>query len=122
MHEMGLAVEIHRIARAAADTSGGGPLESVTVVIGDLAAVEPGLLRYAWEAVVDGTPDRKARLVVDWRPARQECPACGPIRERAAGSWLRVCPRCDGLLSISGGDELEVRQVSFAGEPAAAGG
>ena len=119
MHEMGLAAEAYRIARDAADASGGGALESVTVVVGELSAVEPELLRFAWEALLDGTPDAPARLDVEWRPARQLCPRCGEVAERAPGTWMRLCPRCEGPLRVSGGDELEVRTVAFAEGPAA---
>jgi hydrogenase nickel incorporation protein HypA/HybF len=113
VHELGLAAEIHRIARETADARGGGRLESVTVVVGDLAAVEPDLLEFAWSSLVAGSRDEDARLVVDWRPARQLCPSCGEVPERAAGSWLRLCPRCQTPLAVEGGDDLEVRTVTF---------
>lgn len=119
MHEMGLAAEIHRIAREAADARGGGPLESVAVVVGELAAVEPDLLEFAWTAIVADTADAPARLLVEWRTARQLCAACGEIPERAPGSWLRLCPRCQQPLAVTGGDELEVRRVAFSEKAAA---
>lgn len=119
MHEMGIAAEIYGIARRAADGHRGGRLESVTVLVGELAAVEPDLLEFAWQATVAGTADEEARLRVEWRSARQLCDSCGEIPERAPGSWLRLCPRCGGALAVSGGDELEVRTVSFSAEPAA---
>jgi hydrogenase nickel incorporation protein HypA/HybF len=114
MHEMGIAAEVYRIARQAAAGADGGALESVTVVVGELSAVEPDLLRFAWEALLDGTGDATARLDVEWRRARQVCARCGEVEERAPGSWLRLCPRCQTPLSVSGGDELEVRTVAFA--------
>jgi hydrogenase nickel incorporation protein HypA/HybF len=113
MHEIGLAAEIYRIARDAAEARGGGRLEAVTVVVGDLAAVEPDLLDFAWNAVTDGGPDEGAHLIVDWRQARQHCASCGDVPERAAGSWLRLCPGCGKPLAVVGGDELEVRTVEF---------
>ena len=57
---------------------------------------------------------------VDFRPAKQTCAACGVIPERAAGTWLRLCPRCQGPLGIEGGDELDVLNVTFE-EPDAPG-
>jgi len=122
MHEMGLAAEAYRIAREAADACSGGPLESVTIVVGELSAVEPDLLAFAWEAVVAGGPDANARLVVDWRAARQVCAVCGEIPDRAAGSWMRLCPGCREPLAVTGGDELDVRNVVFAGATLATGG
>ncbi len=117
---MGLAAEIYRIARGTADDRGGGPLESVTVVVGDLAAVEPDLLEFAWRATVEGTADAEARLLIDWRAAKQVCSRCGEIPERVPGSWLRLCPHCEEPLAVSGGDELDVRTVAFSGGPSAA--
>ncbi len=119
---MGIAAEIYRIARGTADERVGGPLESVTVVVGELAAVEPDLLDFAWRAMVEGTSDAQARLLVDWRAARQICSRCGDIRERVPGSWLRLCPHCQGPLAVSGGDELEVRTIAFSDGPSAAAG
>lgn len=116
---MGLAAEIYRIARDAVEARGGGSLECVTVVVGELAAVEPDLLEFAWQAQVAGGPDAGARLLVDWRGARQLCEACGEVSERAPGTWLRLCPRCERPLAVQGGDELEVATVAFASADAA---
>jgi len=113
MHETGVAQEIYAISRRTADAHGGGRLRSVKVVVGELSAVEPDLLAFAWEAVTSDGPDRASRLDVEWRPARQTCAACGEVPERAAGSWLRLCPRCGSALRIEGGDELDVRDVTF---------
>ena len=113
MHEMGLAVEIRRIARQAVEGRGEGRIEIVRVAVGELSAVEPDLLGFAWEAAVAGTQDADAKLEVDFRPARQTCPACGDIEGRAPGSWLRLCPRCGSALTVSGGDDLDVLQVVF---------
>ena len=119
MHEMSLAADILRIARAAADSRGGGRLESVTVVVGELAAVEPDLLEFAWQAQVAGGTDAAATLAIEWRRCRQLCGTCGEVPERAPGSWLRICPRCGDGLAVSGGDELEVRTVAFSEAPEA---
>jgi hydrogenase nickel incorporation protein HypA/HybF len=120
MHEMGLALEILKACRQAAAGRDVGPLEEVLVDVGELSAVEPDLLRYAWEAAIAGQPEDGARLTVDWQPVKQTCGACGDIPERAPGSWLRQCPRCSALLAVSGGDALTVRSCRFAA-PAATG-
>ena len=62
---MGLAADILQIARRTADDNGGGCLESVSVIVGDLAAVEPDLLGFAWQALVGASPDAGARLEVN---------------------------------------------------------
>lgn len=125
MHETGIAAEIYAISRRTADAHGGGRLLSVKVVVGELSAIEPDLLAFAWEAVTSDGPDAVSRIDVEWRPARQICADCGEISERAPGTWLKLCPRCGDALRIEGGDELDVRDVTFedagdagnAGEP-----
>jgi len=110
---MGIAMSIYDTCRAAVAKHGGGRMESVQVAVGELSALEPELLRFAWEAVVESGPHAGCRLEIDWRSARQHCPACAAEKERSAGSWLRVCPDCGGPLELEGGDELDVLQVSF---------
>jgi hydrogenase nickel incorporation protein HypA/HybF len=85
----------------------------VWVAVGELSAVEPDLLRFAWEAVTAGTRDAGSTLEVEWRPARQVCERCGEPSERAAGSWLRLCPRCQGPLRLEGGMELDLVRLAF---------
>jgi hydrogenase nickel incorporation protein HypA/HybF len=114
MHEMSLIAQVHAIARGVADDREGGALESVTIAVGELAAVEPDLLDFAWKAIVAGGPDEGATLVVEFRPATQLCSACGEIEERVPGTWLRLCPACSRPLAVSGGDELDVISVSFS--------
>ncbi len=126
MHEMGVAAEVRRIARESVADRGPGRITCVRLAVGDLAAIEPELLKYAWDALVTGTPEEGATLEVDWRPAKQTCSVCGDLPGRAPGTWLRLCPRCDGLLRVTGGDDLDVLSVVFeeddAGEHAAEGG
>ena len=77
-----------------------------------MAAVEPDLLQFAWEAVVADGFDEGAVLQIEWRPVTQHCPACGVVEEPVPGSWLRPCPTCGAPLRLEGGRELDV--VSFA--------
>ena len=95
MHELSLATEIYRTCRATIDARGPGRLDSARVAIGELAAVEPELLVYAWEAVVSGGRDAAARLEVEWHPAQQTCATCG------------------GPVQVAGGDELDVIDLTY---------
>ena len=114
MHELGIAAEIRKLSRDAVAGLGEGRIERVTVAVGELAAVEPALLVHAWDALVAGGPDEGARLEVRWIPTRQVCPICGERRDRAAGSWLRLCPDCARPLRVEGGMDLDLLQVAFA--------
>jgi hydrogenase nickel incorporation protein HypA/HybF len=114
MHELGIATEVHRLCRARLARLGAVRLERVTLRVGELAAVETDLLRYAWEAAVAGGPDAAAVLEVEWCPARQVCDACGTAMARAAHAWIPSCPRCGGPLRIEGGQELDLLEFSYA--------
>lgn len=115
MHEMSIATEIYRLGREALQAAGGNQLETVIVAVGDRTGVEPELLSFAWEAITAGSADEDAELEVRWCPARQLCDNCGEVAERGAGSWLRICPHCDGVLRLEGGEELDLLRVRFTG-------
>jgi hydrogenase nickel incorporation protein HypA/HybF len=93
-------------------------LERVRVRVGELSAVEPELLRYAWQAVVGGGIDAVATLEIEWCPARQRCSACGTEVARAPGAWHERCPRCGRALSVEGGQELELVELAYVPQPA----
>jgi len=110
---MGIAIEVYRTCREAVREHGGGRLRTVRLAVGELSAVEPDLLGFAWQAVIADGPDADASLEIDFRPARQHCPTCATDADRSEGSWLRLCPACGMPLVVSGGDELDVLEVSF---------
>ncbi len=119
MHEMGIALEIYRTCRETISEQGEGRLHRVRIAVGELAAVEPDLLAFGWEAVVTDGPDEGAELDIKWCKADQRCPKCGEAKDRSEGSWLRVCPDCGTPLEVRGGDELDVLEISFETEDAA---
>jgi hydrogenase nickel incorporation protein HypA/HybF len=110
---MSIALEIQRVCRDAVREHGAGRIESVRVAVGELSAVEPDLLRFAWEAVVADGPHAGSTLEVVWCPATQLCSHCGEVKDRAAGSWLRICPECGRPFEVTGGDELDVLELRF---------
>lgn len=116
MHELSIAAEILRITRASARERKAGRVEEVIIAVGDLSSLEPDLLVYAWEALTSRGPEDGARLLVQWRPARQRCPICGQEKTRSSGSWLRVCPDCGSFLMIDGGADLEILEIACAGD------
>lgn len=121
LHELSIAQEIYRTSRAAVAAHGNGRLERVKVAVGELTAIEPDLLTFAWEALTGGGPDAGSVLEVEWHPVRQLCAACKAEKPRTEGTWLRVCPDCGEPLHVSGGEELDVLQVAFLPDGAEGG-
>lgn len=109
---MSIATSLWETCHEEVARRGGGRLESVTVAVGELSAVEPDLLEFAWEAIVADTEDADVTLEIRWCPARQSCPSCGEVAGEGIG-WLRLCPQCQGFLDVAGGDELDIVQLSF---------
>jgi hydrogenase nickel incorporation protein HypA/HybF len=119
MHELGLAAQIHAMCRQRLVP--GARLQRVQLAVGELSAVEPELLRYAWQAVVGGGADAGATLDITWCVATQRCTGCGAVAERDDAEWKRECPRCGGTLAIEGGFELDVRGLDYTEERGTAG-
>jgi Zn finger protein HypA/HybF involved in hydrogenase expression len=84
------------------------------VAIGELSAVEPELLSFAWEAVTAEGPDAGARLEIEWHRTHQICVDCGEVAEPQPGSWLRLCPGCSEPLRLEGGDELDLISLGYS--------
>ena len=113
MHEMGVALEIYRHCREQAKEHRALRIEGVKVAVGELSAIEPELLKFAWEATVAESPDHGAALEIDWRPCVQVCTTCGQEPERSQGSWLRLCSSCGSPLEVSGGLELDIVEIAL---------
>jgi hydrogenase nickel incorporation protein HypA/HybF len=113
VHELSIAQEILATSDRVLADHGGARLLRVSVAVGELTAIEPDLLRFAWEALTSGGRDAGSEIEVEWRPARQHCPTCGMDKPRDGGFWLRLCPDCGGVLQVSGGQELDLLRVEM---------
>lgn len=111
MHEVSIAAGLLEAADRLLPP--GARLEEIYVAVGELSAVEPDLLMYAWEGLRADTPHAEAELHVEWRQARQYCPACQCEFPRPEHGWLDACPRCDSPLEIRGGYELDLLRLVY---------
>jgi len=110
---MSIAVEIYRACKEAVRPHGPGHIERVRVAVGELAAIEPELLEFAWQAMTTDGPDEGSTLEISWHPARQYCITCDADKPRSEGTWLRLCPDCGPPLQVSGGDQLDVMELTY---------
>jgi hydrogenase nickel insertion protein HypA len=113
LHEMGIAMSVYDSSRKEMEKhSSVGRLHRVRVAVGELSAIDPELLQFAWKAVVEDR-DAECALEVEWRPACQYCPQCDQHKSRPEGGWLVLCPDCEHPLQVKGGYELDLLQVTF---------
>ena len=100
LHETSIAISIYETAQKTVSQYPDAHLESVSIAVGELSAVEPELLQFAWQALVHEGPAKGSQLKIEWRPASQICPQCGEVEEHSVGSWLRLCETCGNPLLI----------------------
>ena len=91
MHEYSLVDALVRRVEDEARRRGALAIHRVKVSVGELAGVEPELLRTAYETFRAGTACAHAALELVVHPARWTCPACG--KGFARGDVLQ-CASC----------------------------
>jgi hydrogenase nickel incorporation protein HypA/HybF len=108
MHELSICRGLLRQVQAIA---GRAPVHRVTLRVGPLSGVDPGLLGRAWEVAAPGSA-----LVIEAPPLRVRCRACGA--ETAATMDRLTCGACgDWHTDLLSGDELLLVAVELE-EPA----
>jgi hydrogenase nickel incorporation protein HypA/HybF len=118
MYELSVAQELYCSSRARADELGARELESVRVEVGELAGVDPELLRSAWKFVTGESADESCRLDIVRTSARQVCPQCGA--EPRQGGYPTYCERCKCHMRVESGDRVELLEIRFQQELAMA--
>lgn len=105
MHEVGLMSEAIALAEETARAHGAQRIVRLVLRVGPWSGVDPAALRFAFDAVADGTLAANATLDVEETEARAWCdacrsefPACGPTA---------ICPTCAApSADLRQGDEL----------------
>jgi hydrogenase nickel incorporation protein HypA/HybF len=104
VHEMGIVSEVLVAVVEASERAGAVRINSVRATVGELTAIVPDALQFAWEAL---TPAEGAVLEITETSARSRCLECGT--EFAHGRFDRLCPSCGGFAcEVLAGNELRV--------------
>lgn len=110
MHEMGIAMEVLRIARDEARAAAGGRLLGLKLRVGRWSGVETESLRFALTALTDDTDLHGCRVEIEAVEPTLRCAGCG--RTFAAESYFDPCPGCGGAGSeLASGDELTLAEL-----------
>lgn len=110
MHEMSIAESIVEIIRETLGESENRRLVSVTVEVGELTAVVPESLEFCFNAIIETTPYRGAKIHIRNVPLTGRCQECG--EEFHIEKYAFVCPKCGSTrIQVLGGQELKVSEL-----------
>lgn len=124
MHEYALMQEIVKsILERLQEEQSSEPVKEVILKLGILDIHSEAAARQAFEVLTKGTPLEKSLLTLEIRPVMLECTKCGsvapyPVDEHTHANELLpvvVCPVCDGLAQLTGGQGVESIDLVFAG-------
>lgn len=110
MHEYSIVASlVDRVGREV-DARPGAVARKLHVRIGELAGVDPDLLRTAFDTFRVRSACAEAELELIHVPAAWRCTHCElPI---AAGAVLR-CPRCDRPARLASGDDIILERIEM---------
>src|SRR5512135_3124638 len=110
MHEMSLAESVLQIIEDSARVQNFSRVRTVTLEIGQLAAVEPEAMRFCFDAVTRGSLAEGAKLEIVETPGQgwcMECEKAVPLQEQ-----LALCPECGGArVQVTSGNEMRVKEL-----------
>ena len=111
MHEQSLVRNLLRQVDEIRRQHDADRVTEVRVEIGPLSGVEPLLLASAFELLKQGTTAVTAILVIDEVSLLARCDAC--IIQFEVNDFVFRCPKCDGNVIVTGGDELVLVSISM---------
>jgi len=108
VHELGIAESALELALAQAKRAGAGRVELIVIRVGALSGVDPEALRFAFTAILPGSPAEGALLQIDPVPAVAYCPDCQQDFALAENFFLE-CPKCGRFNAVlKQGRELDL--------------
>ncbi len=93
MHELGIAQAALELVLTRAQQAGAARVERIVLRVGSLSGVDLEALRFAFTAILPGTPAADAMLQIDPVPAVAYCSHCQrdfPLED----NFFMECPHC----------------------------
>lgn len=125
MHEYSLMEDIIKsILERLEEENTAVPVKEVILKLGILDIHSEAAARQAFEILTKGTPLENSHLTLEIKPVMLECSKCRsvapyPVDEHTHANELLpvvVCPVCDGLAKLTGGQGVESIDLIFAEE------
>jgi Zn finger protein HypA/HybF involved in hydrogenase expression len=125
MHEYALMQEIiNSILERLKEEQSPIPVKEVILKLGILDIHSEAAARQAFEILTKDTPLQDSQLTLEVKPVMMQCTKCGllapyQVEEHTHANELLpvvVCPVCDGLAQLSGGQGVESIELIFEEE------
>jgi hydrogenase nickel insertion protein HypA len=125
MHEYALIQDIIKsILERLEEEKSSVPVKEVILKLGVLDIHSELAARQAFEVLAQGTPLEHAQLTLEIKPVMMTCTKCGSVAPYAVDEHTHanellpvvVCPVCDGLAQLSGGQGVESIDLMFEDE------
>ena len=113
MHELGIAESALDLALAQATAAGATRVLTLVIRVGALSGVDPEALRFAFTAILPGTPAEGAALQIDSVAAVAYCPDCQQDFAPDTNHFFE-CPACGRLsATVKQGRELDLVRLEM---------
>lgn len=120
MHELGIASNIIEGVQAEVEKRGAIHASRVSIRVGELSAVDPDALRFAFESLVRDTPFFDLVLDIQICPLTYRCRNCA--HSFCPQGWTSDCPSCGAPnAECVGGDELDLAYLEMEDESSGTG-
>jgi len=110
MHETGIATEIINIINETMRNRPAVVVRQVRVMIGELTAVLPESLVFAYHALTENTALQNSRLVITIIPVQAYCRTCN--KPFTVQEFTFACPFCgQSDIDVTSGNELYIKEI-----------
>lgn len=111
MHESPLCSAVLDAVLARA---GGRRVAGITVAVGVSHRAVDEAFDHLFQHVAEGTVAEGCGIVLRQVPYRYKCVGCGQTGDLA--DPIPLCPSCDDVVRVSGGDEIVLESLTYVGD------
>ncbi|MEX0324081.1 MAG: hydrogenase maturation nickel metallochaperone HypA [Puniceicoccaceae bacterium] len=114
MHELGIMESAFKLALGELDRHEAKSVSCMVLRIGELAAVDPVALRFAFDAIRPGTALEQAELVIETVQGKAICNKCNEEFTTKSYGILK-CPKCGEYTGrLTAGREIDLARLELA--------
>jgi hydrogenase nickel incorporation protein HypA/HybF len=113
LHEYAITESILEIVQTEAAKAGGGSVDEITLVVGELTAFVDTSIEFYFNEMARGTAAEGARLTFHKIEARAHCSGCG-VDFRPHNAFF-TCPQCrSAVFELRQGQELFIESIELS--------